>query len=101
MLFRVQSLFNLKKMNEYKLVNGEFSAEEAQKIIMSLINSKIDFHNLIAFSNHIRFNNDVNASQKRIEELTASKDEIIELIRKGNQYGHRFKIKSTISIELI
>ena len=88
-------------MNEYKLVDGEFSAEEAQKIIMSLINSKIDFHNLIAFSNHIRFNNDANASKKRIEELTASKDEIIDLIKNGNQDGHHFRIKSTISIEVI
>ena len=88
-------------MNEYKLVDGEFSAEETQKIIMSLINSKIDFHNLYSFSNHIRFNNDVNASKKRIEELTATKDEIIELISKASQEGHHFRIKSTISIELI
>ena len=88
-------------MNEYKLVNGEFSAEEAQKIIMALINSKIDFHNLFAFSNHIRFNNDVNASKKRIEELNLVKDEMIELIKKGSQDGYNFRIKSSISIELI
>ena len=88
-------------MNEYKLVNGKFSAEEAQKIIMLLINSKIDFHNLFSFSNHIRFNNDVNASKKRIEELTAAKDEMIELIKKGGQEGFNFRIKSSISIELI
>ena len=88
-------------MNEYKLVNGEFSAEDAQKIIMSLINSKIDFHNLFAFSNHIRYNKDVNESKKRIEELSSTKDEIIELIKKGSQDSHNFRIKSSIIIELI
>lgn len=88
-------------MNEYKLISGDFSPEEANKIIMTLINSKIDFHNLFAFSNHIRFNNDLNTSKKRIEELTTTKDEITELIKKGIKRGCNFRIKSSISIELI
>lgn len=85
----------------YKLIDGEFSAEEAQKILMSLINNKIDFHTLFAFSNHIRFNGDVNASKKRIEELTQTGDEIAEITKKASVEGYHFVIKSTVSLELI
>lgn len=85
----------------FKLIDGEFSAEEAQKILMSLINYKIDFHNLVAFSNHIRFNGDVNGSKKRIEELTKTREEIAEITKKANLEGYYFAIKSTISLELI
>jgi hypothetical protein len=89
-----------KELN-FKLIDGEFSAEEAQKILMSLINNKIDFHNLVAFSNHIRFNGDVNGSKKRIEELTKTREEIAEITKKANLEGYYFAIKSTISLELI
>jgi hypothetical protein len=91
----------MSNVREYKLIDGDFSPEESQKILMSLINNKIDFHNLFAFSNHIRFNNDMNVSKKRIDELTVTRDEIISLIRASKEEGKNFRIKSNISIELI
>lgn len=89
-----------KELN-FKLIDGEFSADEAQKILMSLINNKIDFHNLFAFSNHIRFNNDVNGSKKRIEELTKTREDVIAITQRANQEGYHFNIKGTIQLELI
>jgi hypothetical protein len=86
---------------DFKLIDGEFSAEETQKILMSLINNKIDFHSLIAFSNHIRFNNDVNGSKKRIAELTQTRDKIAEITKKANLDGYHFKIKSVINLEIV
>ena len=88
-------------INQFKFIDGDFSTEEAQVILMSLINNKIDFHNLFAFSNHIRFNNDINVSIKRVETLTATKSEIINLIRIAEEQGKNLRIKSTINIELI
>ncbi|WP_298225102.1 hypothetical protein [Flavobacterium sp.] len=85
----------------FKLIDGEFSADETQKVLMSLVNNKIDFHNLFAFSNHIRFNNDVHGSKKRIEELTKTRDEIISVTNAANQEGYHFKISSTIDLELV
>jgi hypothetical protein len=86
---------------QFKFIDGDFTPEESQKVLMTLINNKIDFHNLFAFSNHIRFNNDVNLSKKRIEELSAIRDEIADLIKKSSAEGKNFRIKSNISIELI
>jgi hypothetical protein len=88
-------------MNEYKLVNGVFSAEEAQKIIMSLINSKIDFHNLNAFSDFIRHNSAADDSKSRIEELIQTREDIIKLIQEAEKKGKKLSIKSNISVALI
>ena len=88
-------------MNEFKLVNGVFSAEEAQKIIVSLINSKIDFHNLNAFSDLIRNNTTVDNSKSKIEALTQTRHDIIELIEEAEKKGMKLNIKSNINIELI
>jgi hypothetical protein len=88
-------------MNEFKLVNGVFSAEEAQKIIMSLINSKIDFHNLNAFSDFVKHNATVDNSKSRIEALTQTRQDIIQLIEEAEKKGMKLNIKSNISIELI
>lgn len=86
---------------DFKLIDGEFSAEETQKILMSLINNKIDFHNLFAFSNHIRFNNDVNGSKRRIEELTQTREMIAEVTKKAIQEGYHFKVQSFINLEIV
>lgn len=88
-------------MKEYKLIDGEFSPDDAKKVLLSILNSKINFHNLLSFSNHIRFNNDINTSKNRIEELNNTKTAILELIEKATKENLTFKIKSNISIELI
>lgn len=88
-------------MKEYKLIDGEFSPDDAKKVLLSILNSKINFHNLLSFSNHIRFNNDINTSKNRIEELNNTKTAIIELIDKATKDNLSLKIKSNITIELI
>jgi|688.fasta_scaffold750258_2 hypothetical protein len=87
--------------SNFKLIDGEFSADEAKTILMSLINNKIDFHNLFTFSNHIRFNKDPEASKKRIEELMKSREDIIELTKVAQLEGYSFQMKSTVEIELV
>jgi len=89
------------KQHTFKLIDGDFSAEEAQKVLMSLINNKIDFHSLYAFSNKIRFNDIDTVSKRRMEELTKTRDEIAQLAQKAKREGFHFSIKSNISIELI
>jgi hypothetical protein len=89
------------KIKEFKLIDGEFSAEESHKILMSILNHKIDFHSLFAFSNHIRFNKDLHVSKKRIEELSEAKEAISVLIAKAKADGYHFAIKSSVSLEMV
>jgi hypothetical protein len=45
----------MEKAEEYqfKLVEGQYTTVEAQKILLGLINSKINFHQLEHFSNEM------------------------------------------------
>ncbi len=88
-------------VSEFRLVEGEFDANEALKILMSLFNSKIDYHQLDSFSNHIRHGEDMSFSKNRIKVLTQSIDSIKEIVKEANSTGKKLKIDGTIQISFI
>ena len=88
-------------MNNYKLIDGVFQPSEAKKVLLDLLNTKISYHKLDDFSNHIRFNKELTNSKNRIEELLKTSNAIKEIIELANQNGMQLKIKSEITIELI
>ena len=94
--------FKPKKMKEnfnFKLVNGVFDPSEAKKILMDLINTKINYHSLEAFRNHIRFNTEISSSEKRIEELKKTRESIQEIIELAEKNNMKLEVKSEIFIE--
>lgn len=84
----------------FKLIDGVFNSKEAKKIIISLINNKINYHNLEDFSNHIRFNNVMSNSQKRISELQSAQKMIEELVDLAEKNQWKLKIESTVEINI-
>ncbi|MFM7017305.1 hypothetical protein [Flavobacterium sp.] len=84
----------------FKLIDGVFNSKEAKKIIISLINNKINYHNLEDFSNHIRFNNVLSNSQKRISELQNAQKMIEELVDLAEKNQWKLKIESTVEINI-
>jgi hypothetical protein len=84
----------------FKLIDGIFAADEAEKIINALLNYKIDYHNREDFSNHIRFNQSIENSKNRIQELTTTKEEIKKLIADSKSKNLNLVINSTITIRL-
>jgi hypothetical protein len=87
--------------SEYKLIDGIFSGEEAEKVLTALFNYKIDYHTREDFSNHIRFNKDIEHSKKRINELTETKDAIKKLLSDAKAKGINLVINSTIAISVV
>lgn len=85
---------------EYKLIDGIFTSEEAEKVLTALFNYKIDYHNREDFSNHIRFNKDIEHSKKRIAELTATREAIQQLIANSKSENFNLVINSTVTISL-
>lgn len=86
--------------HDYKFINGTFTSEEAEKVLTTLFNYKIDYHTKEDFSNHIRFNQSKDHSKLRIQELYATKEEIRKLISDSKSENKKLIIKSTISIRL-
>ena len=90
----------MKNNQEFKLIDGTFSIEDANRVLTTLLNYKIDYHNREDFSNHIRFNKNIEHSKKRIQELTEAKEQIRSLILNSDSQDIKFVIKSNISIEI-
>ncbi|MEI7509536.1 MAG: hypothetical protein WCJ62_08730 [Flavobacterium sp.] len=90
----------MKSEHEFKLIEGVFQPEEAQKLLMEMINTKINFHNLDAFSNHIRFNTSISNSKARVTELNKTSEKLKDLMEYAKENNLELEIKSNISITL-
>lgn len=87
--------------NQFELIKGEFSPEDAKEIISHLIQEKINFHNNRSFSQILRSGNGCEWSLTRIEELKESKEAIKVLLDTAKEEGKSLKIKSNIIIEIV
>lgn len=90
----------MEQNQNFKLIDGVFSAEDAEKVLTTLLNYKIDYHNREDFSNHIRFNQSIEHSKKRIQELNTTKEEVKQMIQESKKEGLNLVINSTITIRL-
>lgn len=84
----------------YKLIDGTFSVEETEKILTTLFNYKIDYHNREDFSNYVRFNENIRSSKNRIEELKNTQQEIQKMMNEIKNQDLKLVIKGTIAITL-
>ncbi len=85
-----------------RIVDGEFTPEEANDIVRALVNEKINFHKLQRLA---IWEGDVNANasfpNSRIEELEGEKikfNEFVKLARKG---GSMLRIEGDLKVSLI
>lgn len=85
-----------------RIVDGEFTPEEANDIVRALVNEKINFHKLQRLA---IWEGDVNANasfpNSRIEELEREKikfNEFVKLARKG---GSMLRIEGDLKVSLI
>ena len=86
--------------NEFKLIDGVFSAEEAINILTALFNYKIDYHSREDFSNHVRFNKDISHSKNRILGLSEAKKAMRKMIENSKSSNGNLVINSIITIRL-
>ncbi|MBC5838420.1 hypothetical protein [Flavobacterium muglaense] len=83
----------------FQLVEGEFAPLEAKKILLGLINSKINFHQLEHFSNEVRFNEKTSHSKQRVKILTDASEQISALVATASNM--QFMIEGSIQITLV
>ena len=86
---------------DFKLVKGVFDPEEAQDVLFSLINNKIRFHQLEAFSIRERNLGTTFSSESRIVELEDAKELISDSILEATKTHAKIKITGDIKIELL
>lgn len=82
------------------LIKGSFTAEEAKDILITLLNSKINFHQMKNFGLMERFGKPEYGSQSRIDELKKNRDELQNLFREAEENNVTFSIDSIIQIRM-
>lgn len=91
----------MKEIHDYKLIEGVFNPSDAEKVLLSVLNSKISYHTLESFSSEIRNEGDTERSQKRIAELKESTIAAKKLVEYAKEHGLQLKINSQIVVELL
>ncbi len=85
----------------YKLLDGTFSPAEATQILLSLVKSKIDFHDREKFSNEERFGRDVAHSERRLTELRELHETLRTACQSAADTDRRVQVNGWIEIALI
>ncbi|MCK6617258.1 MAG: hypothetical protein L6Q51_06415 [Cyclobacteriaceae bacterium] len=89
------------KIASVKLIDGYFSAEEARDILLNLITSKINFHEVKNFASLEKTGKPDITALHRLPELREERKKIIAAVEYSIQNGYAFKITSAIRIELM
>jgi hypothetical protein len=89
------------KTEEYKLIEGTFPAADASKILLEIINNKINYHNLQIFSIQERFNGDASHSEKRVKELLKISKALKKTLAAAEKKGSMVEIYCPINIRVL
>lgn len=82
------------------LIVGTFECEDANELLLSLINYKIQYHQFRHFSVQERFGIDDATSQTRMRELASARLEIMEYLELAKSLNCLVTVRSTLSIKL-
>ncbi|MGK7392502.1 MAG: hypothetical protein ACNS60_19260 [Candidatus Cyclobacteriaceae bacterium M2_1C_046] len=85
-------------MQTTKLITGHFSPSEAKEILLTMVDTKINFHKIKSLSSMIRCNEPDVESEIRIQALKESKKQILEAIQHAADNNYNLKVESTIDL---
>lgn len=89
------------KPNNYLLIDGVFSTDDARNVLMTLINNKIQFHEQDCWSRKERFGDSNAAGSRRVDELMQTRTDLATLIDLAQSRGERLSINCTIEVTRI
>jgi len=89
----------MKKVQTLKLIDGEFSAQDAKEVLMSLYSSKLNFHQMKDFSSTERFGKNDETAIKRIPELKESMTVIAAIIQEATDTKNNLLVTASVNIE--
>ena len=84
-----------------ELIKGEFSSSDTKEILLSLLMSKLQFHQMRNFSLKERTGKSDTFSEQRITELTNAKTDLLQFVETNSADEKQMKIVGTITIEVI
>lgn len=90
----------MKKTETIVLIKGTFTPNEAREILLQLLDSKINFHNLKNWSARERFGKPDADSEQRLKHLSESRAKVQTLVAKSINEEKSVTINSIIEITI-
>lgn len=87
-------------MQEFSLIGGQFTAEEAKEVLSHLLSQKIQFHQKKIHSSIVRNGQSHAFSEKRVEELKKIRQELLQYLDMASSADLNFEIEATVKIKL-
>lgn len=89
-----------KQGNEFNLIQGTFTTEEAREILATLLNDKIKFHSHKDFSHQERYGKPDPHAEVRIPELKKTKEDVFAFLKEYS-VDNKFEIHADIKLHFI
>ena len=90
----------MKQTESVDLIKGTFTPQEAREILLQLLDSKINFHNMKNWSTRERFGITNADSEQRLKHLKDSRKTVETLIAKSIAEEKSLMISSSIEISI-
>ena len=90
----------MKKTETIELIKGTFTPDHAREILLQLLDSKINFHNLKNWSSRERLGKPDAYSEQRLGHLKESRKKVQALVSKSIDEEKTVTINSTIEINI-
>lgn len=84
--------------SQFKLIDGTFNAQDAKDILMASFDSKIQFHNLAAFSKQIRGDAGVEIHEQRAKELRSDSNKLKEFLKNAERADKKVAVSCHVII---
>lgn len=91
----------MKQDETLKLINGEFTAEQAREILTNVITTKIHFHQMKNFSSLERFSKEDEIAMTRLPELKRGLKRALAFLQTPEFSNKKIQIQSEIKISVI
>lgn len=85
-------------MKEFGLISGVFTPEEANEVLITLVDDKIRIHQRNNWSRRERFGESGAAGEERITELRKTRAELLEFLAEADSAGTKLSIRCNIEI---
>ncbi len=97
----VRSNNKLFKAEKLKLIEGDFSCQEAKELLLNIFSTKINFHKLKNFSSQERTGSSDIATLKRLNELQKEAEKLNNFIKQVEKTNCRISITSSINLNIV
>ena len=91
----------MKKDETLRIIDGNFTSDEAKEILMEILSSKINFYCIKNWSSQERFGKDDIIAQKRIPALRNEMRKLEEIISEAKAKNKKLVVSSDINISFL